>query len=89
MLHVYRIEAIEKLPSLRRVMPMTGKGRYPLLLFGSSSVAFGNVPLRLFQVTQTHRAIHARSIAYLAGGALRFCSGWSEAEVPAPTFLGE
>jgi hypothetical protein len=56
-LHLDRIKIIEKFPSSRSVVALSGKLRDPILLLGNMSLAQGNVPLRFFEMAKVHRAI--------------------------------
>ena len=57
-LHLRSVEVVEKPLGLRGVMAVPGEVCNPLLLFGSVSLALGNMPLGFFQMAKLHRAIH-------------------------------
>jgi len=53
-----RVETIQQLLTFSDVLPLVGEMRNPLFLLRNVPLAFGDVPIGLFQMPEQHRAVH-------------------------------
>jgi hypothetical protein len=58
MLHLEFVEVVQKPPGFRGVVATAGKVLNYIFLLRNVSLAFGNMPLSFFQMTDLHRSIH-------------------------------